>query len=130
VTIPLGILKQDTIRFNPVLPVWKRTAISSLGVGLINKIILRFPSIFWSHGGFHFAAVNDSIDEALTFVNLVDQTGGQAMLMVECGGSTATYLESLTDDAAIVEHIMTVLRRMYHGRVGGVPEPVFYHVTR
>jgi hypothetical protein len=37
--------------FVPPLPTWKKAAISSVGAGLLNKVILRFPTAFWRKGG-------------------------------------------------------------------------------
>ena len=47
VTVPIGVLQSDRITFEPVLPHPHRTALSRLGMGLFNKIILRFPRAFW-----------------------------------------------------------------------------------
>ena len=41
VTVPLGILKADTIDFDPPLPSWKRGAIDRMGFGLLNKVRTR-----------------------------------------------------------------------------------------
>lgn len=42
VTIPLSLLKEDTISFVPSLSNNKRDAIRSLGAGLVEKVILVF----------------------------------------------------------------------------------------
>ncbi|CAI5478309.1 unnamed protein product [Closterium sp. Yama58-4] len=47
VTIPLGVLKANTIAFNPPLPPRKTGAISRLGVGAIAKIFFFFNQTFW-----------------------------------------------------------------------------------
>ena len=38
VTVPLGILKTDSIDFDPPLPSWKLGAIERMGFGLLNKV--------------------------------------------------------------------------------------------
>ena len=38
VSVPLGVLKANTISFHPPLPEWKTQAISNLGFGLLNKV--------------------------------------------------------------------------------------------
>jgi len=38
VTVPLGVLKTDTIDFDPPLPNWKTGAIDRMGFGLLNKV--------------------------------------------------------------------------------------------
>ncbi|CAI7923230.1 unnamed protein product [Closterium sp. NIES-53] len=47
VTIPLGVLKANTIAFSPSLPPRKTGAISRLGVGAIAKIFFFFNQTFW-----------------------------------------------------------------------------------
>jgi lysine-specific histone demethylase 1 len=38
ITTPLGVLKSDTIDFDPPLPGWKQGAIDRMGFGLLNKV--------------------------------------------------------------------------------------------
>ncbi|CAI5939889.1 unnamed protein product [Closterium sp. NIES-65] len=47
VTIPLGVLKANTIAFSPSLPPRKTGAIARLGVGAIAKIFFFFNQTFW-----------------------------------------------------------------------------------
>jgi hypothetical protein len=48
VTLPLGVLKAGAIEFIPRLPAAKTNAINRLGMGLLNKCILRFNRMFWA----------------------------------------------------------------------------------
>jgi hypothetical protein len=47
VTLPLGVLKANTVEFNPPLPDWKKGAIDRLGYGLLNKVVLVYDRAFW-----------------------------------------------------------------------------------
>ncbi|HZW42567.1 MAG TPA: FAD-dependent oxidoreductase [Agromyces sp.] len=47
VTVPLGVLKTDTLRFSPALPLLHQRAISLLGMGVVDTVWLRFESAFW-----------------------------------------------------------------------------------
>ncbi|TAF55541.1 MAG: FAD-dependent oxidoreductase, partial [Oscillatoriales cyanobacterium] len=47
VTLPLGVLKAQTVQFSPALPPAKQEAIAKLGMGILNKCYLRFPRVFW-----------------------------------------------------------------------------------
>ncbi|HMQ48387.1 MAG TPA: NAD(P)/FAD-dependent oxidoreductase [Saprospiraceae bacterium] len=47
-TVPLAILKNNTINFDPPLPSWKINAIQNIGMGPGMKIILRFQQRFWA----------------------------------------------------------------------------------
>lgn len=42
VTVSTGVLAAETIRFDPVLPDWKRSAIDNLPMGLLAKVALQF----------------------------------------------------------------------------------------
>jgi [histone H3]-N6,N6-dimethyl-L-lysine4 FAD-dependent demethylase len=46
-TVPLGVLKENQIHFEPKLPQHKLAAIERLGFGLLDKIVLLFPEKFW-----------------------------------------------------------------------------------
>ena len=47
VTVPLGVLKQESIQFDPALPAQKREAISRMGMGTLDKLYLLFEEPFW-----------------------------------------------------------------------------------
>ncbi|KAF9574226.1 hypothetical protein EC968_007150 [Mortierella alpina] len=47
VTLPLGVLKSNSVAFSPPLPERKQTAINRLGFGTMVKIVLYFPVCFW-----------------------------------------------------------------------------------
>ncbi len=55
VTVPLGVLKQGTPRFNPALPADRIAAIERLGFGCYEKVALRFDHPFWRDAGFPHA---------------------------------------------------------------------------
>lgn len=41
-TVPLGVLQSGSISFTPALPSWKLQAINKLGMGVYNKVIMRW----------------------------------------------------------------------------------------
>jgi monoamine oxidase len=47
VTVPLGVLKQNIISFEPALPQEKQNAISRMGMGTLDKLYLKFEEPFW-----------------------------------------------------------------------------------
>ena len=67
VTLPLGVLKAGSVRFDPQLPIRKRHAIARLGVGVLNKLVLVFEEPFWPretrvigrHGPYSIFVVQD-----------------------------------------------------------------------
>jgi len=61
-TIPLGVLQTNSVKFNPALPAAKLKAIKNLKMGLLNKLFLEFPKVFW--------------DEKVEVLNKVSETKG------------------------------------------------------
>jgi hypothetical protein len=47
VTVPLGVLKTNSIDFRPPLPSSKQDAIQQLGAGHVEQVILHFSKRFW-----------------------------------------------------------------------------------
>ncbi|KAK6332863.1 hypothetical protein TWF696_002884 [Orbilia brochopaga] len=48
VTVPLGSLKQDRIKFTPAMPDNIRQSIKHLGYGSLEKTYISFPTAFWA----------------------------------------------------------------------------------
>ncbi|HIG24944.1 MAG TPA: hypothetical protein EYG34_01220 [Acidimicrobiia bacterium] len=46
ITLPLGVLPAGTVSFNPALPLKQQSAVDNLGIGLINKVVLKFKNRF------------------------------------------------------------------------------------
>ena len=46
-TVPLGVLKENQMKFDPPLPEYKQQAINRLGFGNLNKVIMYFEERFW-----------------------------------------------------------------------------------
>ena len=47
VTLPLGVLQAGTVAFDPPLPPAQQAAVARLGMGLLDKLYLRFGAAFW-----------------------------------------------------------------------------------
>ena len=122
-TIPLGVLKDNSVTFDPPLPSEKQNAIQALGTGLLNKCVLTFRKRFWQNSD--FLGLADASHSYLV-LNAAKYTGKPVLLFMY-GGSFAKEMEDWTD-AAVVEDCLSVLRRMC-GRDSVTP-PLDYHVTR
>jgi monoamine oxidase len=125
VTFPLGVLKQNVVKFDPPLPVRKQSAIDRLKMGVLNKVYLKFPEIFWDEEieGFGYMGVNQGEwAEWFSFVPYVNEP----ILLVFHGGSKGFALEELSDDEIIAGAMKTL--RVIHGE--SIPEPVGHVITR
>jgi polyamine oxidase len=113
VTLPLGVLKSGSVVFSPELPQDKRNAIDNLGMGLLNKVYLQFPEVFWDQDADLLGY--DGPDRGLfsEWVNIAKITG-EPILLGFNASSVAEELEGWTDEEIIAE-AMLALRGMYQG---------------
>ena len=120
--LPLGILKSDTVEFDPPLPEQKLKAIDRLGAGLLNKCAVSFPNVFWQETDFMGLAGED---HSYLILNGAMYTGNPVLLFM-FGGSFAFEIEDWTDEE-IVDDCLRVLKSICSDHI---PDPVDYHVTR
>ncbi|MBL8625970.1 MAG: FAD-dependent oxidoreductase [Myxococcales bacterium] len=126
VTLPLGVLKAGAVGFDPPLPARKQAAIAALGVGVLDKLYLRFPRVFWDDATLlGYVAPADAPGQWAEGLNLHALTGQPILLMFNAGAYAAA-LEAMADDA-IVAAAMAALRAMYGA---DVPDPEATLLTR
>jgi monoamine oxidase len=125
ITLPLGVLKSGSVNFSPALPAAKQKAIRQLGMGSLNKLVLRFPKVFWEKKAEIIGYVPQAKGEWVEFFNLHPVTK-QPILVGFNAGRYSRKLEELSDEATIAA-AMQVLRTIY-GKA--VPDPVEALVTR
>lgn len=123
VTVPLAILQEQRIRFEPPLPEHKQAAIARIGYGngaVLNKLIIRFPKVFWPETSNRFLSLlEDSKERGLftTWINL-ERFTGVPILMSFTNGETGATLDTDGEEGAILEQGMAILQRMF-----GSPPP-------
>ncbi len=110
-TLPLGVLKSGTVRFEPALPARQRTAIKRLASGALNKIVLKFPSVFWPEAAHTFARVDSDAQARCEFYNLFP-LHRQPILVALVAGTFSRKLETLPD-AAVFDAILDDLRAIF-----------------
>jgi polyamine oxidase len=98
ITVPLGVLKANTIKFEPRLPEWKEEAIRELSVGIENKIILHFSKVFWPNVEF-IGVVSSTTYGCSYFLNLHKATGHHVLVYMPAG-RLARDIEKMSDEAA------------------------------
>ncbi|GAB4842842.1 Polyamine oxidase 2 [Ancistrocladus abbreviatus] len=98
VAVPLGVLKAKTIKFEPRLPEWKEAAISDLGVGIENKIVLHFEKVFWPNVEF-LGVVADTSYGCSYFLNLHKATGHPVLVYMPAG-KLAQDIGKMSDESA------------------------------
>lgn len=98
VTVPLGVLQNESIEFSPELPTAHRGALAALGMGAIETAWLRFEERFWSTDAVIWHVVGgDGLIR--TWFNLEPATG-EPVLVGLVGGGAAAEFAALDDDEA------------------------------
>ncbi|KAJ7957832.1 Lysine-specific histone demethylase 1-1-like protein [Quillaja saponaria] len=128
ITVPLGCLKAETIKFSPPLPRWKHSSIQRLGFGVLNKVILEFPNVFWDDSVDYFGATSEETNRrghCFMFWN-IRKTVGAPVLIALVVGKAAIDGQSLSSYDH-VNHALLVLRKLFGD--DSVPDPVASVVT-
>ncbi|XP_022772687.1 lysine-specific histone demethylase 1 homolog 3-like isoform X2 [Durio zibethinus] len=128
ITVPLGCLKVGAIKFFPSLPQWKQSSIEQLGFGVLNKVVLEFPEVFWDDTVDYFgvtAEETDSRGRCFMFWN-VRKTVGAPVLIALVAGKAAIDGQSMSS-LDQVNHAVIVLRKLFGE--ASVPDPVASVVT-
>lgn len=111
ITVPLGVLKKESISFDRPLPASKRQAIREMGMGVLNKIAITFENTFWQKDRDFIGYVSKTKGEFPVFVNWAYYTGKPALLATIPNKFSRT-LESL-DDRVIKGKIDKLMAKLY-----------------
>lgn len=112
-TIPLGVLKQGSISFSPPLPGWKTEAIARIGMGLLDKVYLRYDEVFWDNDVTWIITPENGLPKGQfnQWLNLYRYTS-QPVIMAFNGAQPARDL-SLQSDAEIIDTAEQTLTKAY-----------------
>ena len=93
------------------------------GAGVLAKIYLRFPHVFWPEKSKWFGRLPDAPDRRGTFNTFVSHTEetGLPILLSFANGHTAVRYERELSDEEVKEAALASLRKMFGGNK--VPEP-------
>ena len=125
ITTPLGVLKKGVIKFTPSLPASYTSAISRLGMGLLNKLYLRFPYKFWNNQEQLLGYIGLEKGRWAEWYDLQHVTN-QPILLGFNAASFAATAEAYTDQQTVAS-AMNVLRTIYGA---ASPDPLGYKITR
>ncbi|KAH9322201.1 hypothetical protein KI387_016840 [Taxus chinensis] len=123
ITVPLGCLKVNTIKFYPALPDWKLASIHRLGFGVLNKVVMEFPKVFWDESVDYFGATAESTElrgRCFMFWNLKKTVGSPVLIALVVGKAAVDGQNTETSDH--VRHAVTILRKLFGETV--VPDPI------
>jgi monoamine oxidase len=111
VTLPLGVLKAGDVEFVPAMPAYKQRAMSTLGMGVLDKLWLRFPRVFWDADAELLGYISPIKGRWSEWYSLAKHTGEPILL----GFNAATHARELEarSDGEVVAEAMSVLRTIY-----------------
>jgi polyamine oxidase len=120
VTVPLGVLKAGGISFDPVLPAEKSTAVSTLGVGVFEKVVLAYDRQYWEPSESGAIAVLE--DEQGPWLSLLDMSTWyqEPVLVAVSTGSRTRDLASLPEHDRVAQ-VASIVREI---TAGTAPDPV------
>ncbi|WP_280680111.1 NAD(P)/FAD-dependent oxidoreductase [Cryobacterium sp. CG_9.6] len=95
VTVPLGVLKDGAVEFSPELPFAHRSAIAAMGVGVVDKVWLRYDVPFWDTAAPVWTTVGLDADFPV-WVNMMPITG-EPVLMGMVAAENALRLAESSD---------------------------------
>lgn len=125
VTLPLGVLKDRRVVFDPFLPITKTRSIQRLGVGFLEKVILGFERPFWrDRGNTHFFYGSKEPGEFPIFFDL-QQFVGRPALMGFAGGAFGRSMSQMSR-RRIRRRALEILGEAYPE----VPRPRAVRITR
>ncbi|KAK9271142.1 hypothetical protein L1049_026731 [Liquidambar formosana] len=128
VTVPLGCLKAETIKFTPPLPQWKHSSIQRLGFGVLNKVVMEFPEVFWDDSVDYFGATAEETNQrgqCFMFWNIRKTVGAPVLIALVVGKAAIDGQNMSSSDH--VNHALLVLRKLFGDT--SVPDPVASVVT-
>lgn len=115
VTVPLGVLKNNTIQFSPALPTTKQTAIQKIGMNCVDKFLLTFSTTFWDNTQY-ICYTPSAKDKFNYFVNINKFNPSVNALMTFAYADYARQTETMTD-AQIINEIMIHLKDIYGNNI-------------
>ncbi|WP_165793705.1 flavin monoamine oxidase family protein [Hyphococcus luteus] len=122
-TVSAGLLKRQAIRLTPGLPADARAALDRLGMGLLNKIALSYPSVSWPVDSEYFVLAGGELPAIIANHPVYS---GAPVLLGLTGGATSRRLETMSDEEAAAR-----LHRDFERALGlKLPEPDGAAVTR
>lgn len=117
ITVPLGVLKAETIAFDPPLPEAKRGAIERMGMGLLDKLYLRFEEVFWDDKSWIFTPENElPRGQFSQWLNLHPYLGEP--ILIAFNGGSAAYSLAENSDEELLEKALGTLESAYRVNIG------------
>ena len=112
VSVPLGVLKNNSVSFTPTLPIDKQGAIENTKMGNVNKFLFSWNTPFWETDVQYIGYTPDTKGKFNYFMNMLKFLPATNSLMTFAFGDYATVTETMSD-AEIISEVMAQLKTIY-----------------
>jgi len=119
VSVPLGVLKNNSVSFTPTLPIDKQGAIENTKMGNVNKFLFSWNTPFWETDVQYIGYTPDAKGKFNYFMNMLKFLPTTNCLMTFAFGDYATVTETMSD-AEIISEVMAQLKTIYGN---SIPNP-------
>lgn len=119
VSVPLGVLKNNSISFQPSLPGLKLSAIQNIQMGNVNKFLFIWNTPFWDTNIQYIGYTPDTKGKFNYFMNMMKFLPTINGLMTFAFGDYATVTETMSD-TQIISEVMAQLKTIYGN---SIPNP-------
>ena len=125
ITLPVGVLKRGQVQFSPALPREKQDTIQTLQMGLLDKVYLRFPHIFWPKEPELIGYISSREGEWSEWLNIAHYI--DVPILLAFNAATFARTTETWSDEQIIEGAMTTLRTLFGS---AIPDPAGWQITR
>lgn len=119
VSVPLGVLKNNSIAFTPALPDIKLSAIQKTKMGNVNKFLFIWNTPFWDTNVQYIGYTPETKGKFNYLMNMLKFLPTTNGLMTFAFGDYATVTETMTD-TQIINEVMAQLKTIYGN---SIPNP-------
>ncbi|MFL2801201.1 MAG: flavin monoamine oxidase family protein [Paracoccaceae bacterium] len=117
-SVPLGVLKFNSIEFNPALPRYKQESIEKVGFGTVTKLALKFKDQFWDSDVQYYYTVAKETGRWPVWMNY-RTFSKEKILMGLCMGDYAKKADLMSTEE-LIEDGLKVLKNVWEDDVGEV----------
>jgi monoamine oxidase len=114
VTVPVAVLKEESIDFDPDLPAEKVTAYNTIGTGPGMKLILKFGTAFWDTNRM-YSLVTEGHTQGCWLPGKLRTGATNNIFTCYIMGDDAAYMNGLANDVAIVDEALDDIDAMFLG---------------
>ena len=127
-SVPLGVLKFNSIEFNPALPRYKLDSIENVGFGTVTKLALKFKDQFWDSDVQYYYTVAKETGRWPVWMNY-RTFSKEKILMGLCMGDYAKKADLMSKEE-LIEDGLKVLKNVWGYSAEVTTRTVDTHVKR